>query len=108
MAATIWTVPGASNQEAKIFQFLKEAQYSVRVVEVRLFKNGSVFNSVPIDQRRWQPVGDFRLTAKRRERASSRGWGRSLFAVTPRAGNLFQAFFSARPDKEVTRERYSG
>jgi hypothetical protein len=36
----------------------------VRVVEVRLFKTGRLFDRVPVDRRRWEPCGDLPKTAR--------------------------------------------
>jgi hypothetical protein len=36
----------------------------VRVVEVRLFKKGGIFDRVPEDRRRWDHGGDLTETAK--------------------------------------------
>ena len=36
----------------------------MRVVEVRLFKQGRLFDRVPIDTRRWEPSSDLAETAK--------------------------------------------
>jgi hypothetical protein len=36
----------------------------VRVVEVRLFETGRLFDRVPEDRRRWEPGGDLTKTAK--------------------------------------------
>jgi hypothetical protein len=50
--------------ETYILRFLKDARCSVRVVEVRLFKKGRIFNRIPEDRRRWEPRGDLTETAK--------------------------------------------
>jgi hypothetical protein len=60
----VWTIPTARNREAHILRFLKDARCSVRVVEVRLFKKGRIFDPVPEDRRRWEPGGDLTETAK--------------------------------------------
>jgi hypothetical protein len=62
--STVWAVPAAGIRETQIFRFLKDAHCSVRVVEVRLFKIGRLFDRVPVDRRRWEPGGDLTETAK--------------------------------------------
>ena len=67
MSSTVWAVPAANirRRETDIFHFLKDARCSVRVVEVRLFKKGRIFDRVPEDRRRWEPGGaDLKETAK--------------------------------------------
>ena len=66
MSSTVWAVPAANirRRETDIFHFLKDARCSVRVVEVRLFKMGRLFDRVPVDRRRWEPGGDLTETAK--------------------------------------------
>ena len=66
MSSTVWAVPAANikRRETDIFRFLKDARCSVRVVEVRLFKNGRLFDRAPMDRRRWEPGGDLPTTAK--------------------------------------------
>ena len=64
MSSIVWTVPAARNRETYILRFLKDARCSVRVVEVRLFKKGRIFDLVPEDRRRWEPGGDLTETAK--------------------------------------------
>jgi hypothetical protein len=66
MSSTVWAVPAANfwRREADIFRFLKDAHCAVRVVEVRLFKKGRLFDRAPLDRRRWGPGGDLPTTAK--------------------------------------------
>jgi hypothetical protein len=66
MSSTVWAVPAANirRRETDIFHFLKDARCSVRVVEVRLFKKGRIFDRVPEDRRRWEPGADLKETAK--------------------------------------------
>ena len=64
MSSTVWTVPATRSRETYILRFLKDARCSVRVVEVRLFKKGRIFDRVPEDRRRWEPGGDLTETAK--------------------------------------------
>jgi hypothetical protein len=66
MSSTVWAVPTANiwGREADIFNFLKDARCSVRVVEVRLFKKGRLFDRAPMDRRRWGPGMDLPKTAK--------------------------------------------
>jgi hypothetical protein len=58
VSSTVWTVPATRSRETYILRFLKDAKCSVRVVEVRLFKKGRVFDLVPEDRRRWEPVAE--------------------------------------------------
>jgi hypothetical protein len=62
--STVWAVPATGSRESQIFRFLKDARCSVRVVEVRLFKTGRLFDRAPIDTRRWGPGSDLPKTAK--------------------------------------------
>jgi hypothetical protein len=67
MSSTVWAVPASAGirpRETHIFRFLKDARCSVRVVEVRLFKTGRLYDRVPMDTRRWQPGSDLANTAK--------------------------------------------
>jgi hypothetical protein len=66
MSSTVWAVPAANTRrrETDIFHFLKDARCSVRVVEVRLFKKGRIFDRAPMDRRRWEPGADLKETAK--------------------------------------------
>jgi hypothetical protein len=64
MSSTVWTVPATRSRETYILRFLKDARCSVRVVEVRLFKQGRIFDRVPEDRRRWEPGGDLTEIAK--------------------------------------------
>ena len=66
MSSTVWAVPAANfwRREADIFRFLRDARCGVRVVEVRLFKTGRLFDRTPMDRRRWRPGGDLPRTAK--------------------------------------------
>ena len=64
MSSTVWAVPATRIRESYILRFLKDARCSVRVVEVRLFKTGRLFDRVPEDRRRWEPCGDLTETAK--------------------------------------------
>ena len=66
MSSTVWAVPAANiwRREADIFHFLKDARCAVRVVEVRLFKKGRLFDRAPMDRRRWEPGADLPTTAK--------------------------------------------
>lgn len=64
MSSTVWAVPAARVRETYILRFLKDAKCSVRVVEVRLFKTGRLFDRSPVDRRRWEPGGDLPETAK--------------------------------------------
>ena len=65
MSSTVWAVPAANirRRETDIFHFLKDEGCSVRVVEVRLFKKGRLFDRAPMDRRRWEPGGDLPTTA---------------------------------------------
>ena len=66
MSSTVWAVPAANirRRETDIFRFLKDARCSARVVEVRLFKKGRLFDRAPMDRRRWEPGGDLPTTAR--------------------------------------------
>lgn len=64
MSSTVWAVPTTRGRETHILRFLKNAGWSLRVVEVRLFKQGRLFDRVPIDTRRWEPSSDLAETAK--------------------------------------------
>jgi hypothetical protein len=67
MSSTVWAVPASAGiwpRETDIFRFLKDARCSVRVVEVRLFKTGRLFDRVPMDTRSWEPGSDLARTAK--------------------------------------------
>jgi hypothetical protein len=64
MSSTVWSVPATRIRETYILRFLKDARCSVRVVEVRLFKTGRLFDRMPEDRRRWEPGGDLTETAK--------------------------------------------
>jgi hypothetical protein len=48
-------------QEASILRFLKDVPYSIRLVEVSLFKE-LIFDR--LDTRRWEPDGDLTGAAK--------------------------------------------
>ena len=65
MSSIVWTVPAARNRETYILRFLKDARCSVRVVEVRLFKESRIFDRAPEDRRRWEPGADLEETAKK-------------------------------------------
>jgi hypothetical protein len=64
MSSIVWAVPATRVRETYILRFLKDARCSVRVVEVRLFKTGRLFDRSPVDRRRWEPGGDLPETAK--------------------------------------------
>ena len=64
MSSIVWAVPATRIREIHILRFLEDARCSVRVVEVRLFKRGRLFDRVPEDRRRWEPSGDLTETAK--------------------------------------------
>jgi hypothetical protein len=65
MSSTVWAVPATGIRETQIFRFLRDARCSVRVVEVRLFKTGRLFDRSPMDNtRRWGPGSDLPKTAK--------------------------------------------
>ena len=64
MSSTVWSVPATRIRETHILRFLKDSRCSVRVVEVRLFKTGRLFDRVPEDRRRWEPAGNLTETAK--------------------------------------------
>jgi hypothetical protein len=64
MSSTVWAVPATGIRETQIFRFLKDARCSARVVEVRLFKTGRLFDRSPMDTRRWRPGSDLPKTAK--------------------------------------------
>jgi hypothetical protein len=67
MSSTVWAVPasvGIRPRETHIFRFLNNARCSVRLVEVRLFRIGRLFERVPMDTRRWEPGSDLAKTAK--------------------------------------------
>ena len=62
--STVWAVPVTGIRETQIFRSLKDARCSVRVVEVRLFKTGRLFDRAPMDTRRWGPGDELQKTAK--------------------------------------------
>jgi hypothetical protein len=66
MPSIVWAVPvtAIGLREIHIFRFLKDAQCSVRTVEVRLFKTGRLSDRAPVDRRRWGPGSDLPMTAK--------------------------------------------
>ena len=64
MPSRVWAVPATRSRETHILRFLKNAGWSLRVVEVRLFKQGRLFDRVPTDTRRWEPSSDLAETAK--------------------------------------------
>ena len=66
MSSKVWAVPAARGRETHILRFLKNTGWSLRVVEVRLFKQGRLFDRVPTDRLRWQPINssDLAETAK--------------------------------------------
>ncbi len=66
MSSTVWAVQAAHiwRRETHIFRFLRDAQCTARVVEVRLFKTSRLSDRVPIDTRRWEPGSDLAKTAK--------------------------------------------
>jgi hypothetical protein len=64
MSSKVWAVPAARGRETHILRFLKNTGWSLRIVEVRLFKQGRLFDRVPTDRRRWQPGSDLAETAK--------------------------------------------
>ena len=66
MSSTVWAVPATNiwRRESHILNFLKDARCSVRVVEVRLFEKGRLFDRAPVDRRRWGPGSDLAETAK--------------------------------------------
>jgi hypothetical protein len=67
MSSTVWAVPASAGirpRETHIFRFLRDARCSARLVEVRLFKKGRLFDRVPMDTRRWEPGSDLANTAK--------------------------------------------
>jgi len=47
-----------------ILGFLRDARYSVRAVEVRLFKNDPLYRRTPVGSRRWDPSTDLARTAE--------------------------------------------
>jgi hypothetical protein len=61
MSSTVWTAPGMRLQEANVLRFLKDAQCSVRLVDVSLFKE-FIFDRV--STRRWEPDGNLARAAK--------------------------------------------
>jgi hypothetical protein len=64
MSSIVWAVPATRIRETYILRFLKDARCSTRVVEIRLFKTGRLFDRSPVDRRRWEPGGDLLETAK--------------------------------------------
>jgi hypothetical protein len=44
MSSTVWVVPATRVRDTYILRFLKDAPCFVRVVEVRLFKTGRLFD----------------------------------------------------------------
>jgi hypothetical protein len=62
--STVWAVPATGIREIQIFRFLRDARCSVRVVEVRLFKTGRLYDRAPTDTRRWGPDSDLPKTAR--------------------------------------------
>ena len=60
----VWAVPGSAVNRRHILNFLEEAQCSIRAVEVRLFKNDSLYKRIPVDSRRWAPSHDLTKTAQ--------------------------------------------
>jgi hypothetical protein len=62
--STVWAVPATGIRETQIFSFLKDARCSARVIEVRLFKTGRLFDLAPMDTRCWGPGSDLPKTAK--------------------------------------------
>jgi hypothetical protein len=44
--------------------FLRDARCSVRVVEIRLFKNDTLYKRTPVGERRWEPSSDVTKTAQ--------------------------------------------
>jgi hypothetical protein len=61
MSSVVWAVPATRLREAHVLRFLKDSRYSVRLVEVSLFKE-FIFDRV--DARRWEPRGDLTKTAE--------------------------------------------
>ena len=66
MSSTVWAVRAGHiwRRETHIFRFLRDAQCTVRVVEVRLFKTSGLSDRVPMDTRRWEPGSDLAKIAK--------------------------------------------
>jgi hypothetical protein len=64
MSYIVWAVPATRIRETSILRFLKDARCSTRVIAVRLFKTGRLFDRSPVDRRRWEPGGDLLGTAK--------------------------------------------
>ena len=66
MSSTVWAVPATDiwRRESHILNFLEDARCSVRVVEVRLFEKGRLFDRAPVDRRRWGAGSDLAETAK--------------------------------------------
>jgi hypothetical protein len=64
MSSTVWAVPATRVRDTYILRFLKDAPCFVRVVEVRLFKTGRLFDRAPVDRRRWEPCDDLPETAR--------------------------------------------
>jgi hypothetical protein len=62
--STVWAVPATGIRENQIFRFLRDARCSARIVEVRLFKAGRLFDRTPTDTRRWGPGIDLPKTAR--------------------------------------------
>lgn len=62
--SSVWAVPGRGIRETQIFRFLRDARCAARVVEVRLFKTGRLYDRAPIDTRRWGPGSDLTKIAK--------------------------------------------
>jgi hypothetical protein len=57
-------VPSSVVRRSRILGFLRDARCSVRVVEVRLFKNDTLYKRTPVDSRRWEPSSDLTKTAQ--------------------------------------------
>jgi hypothetical protein len=62
--STVWAVPGSTVNRHQILNFLEDARCSTRPVEVRLFKNDSLYKRIPLDSRRWGPSDDLSKTAQ--------------------------------------------
>ena len=62
--STVWAVPPSVVRRSRILGFLRDARCSVRVVEVRLFKNDTLYKRTPVGSRCWEPSSDLTKTAQ--------------------------------------------
>lgn len=57
MPSTLLAAAAAQIHELHILAFLKDARYSIRLIEVSLFGEG-IFDLTRTTMRRWEPEGD--------------------------------------------------